>query len=214
MCACIVCGSSDVTDLGSIDNEVINKCNNCTLIFVNNAMLNDDKVGGECEEERNLDEVNKHRILRLNNPKNILDFGCGHGKFVNFCKSNGINAEGIDLHTELTLDNLSKTYDAITMIEVIEHISDPVSVLTTLSQHLNPNGVLYIEGSFTDTEYLYGNLNFDILTWWYLRPSIGHITLFNQKSMEIILSKCGLRLMEPRFNPNVFRATKENLIVN
>ena len=119
-------------------------------------------------------------------------------------------ADGIDLHTRLQLNNLSETYDAITMVEVIEHLSNPVEVLTILSNHLNPNGVLYIEGSFTDTEYLYGNLNFDILKWWYLRPSIGHITLFNQKSMEVFLSKCGLKLIEPRFSANVFRATKES----
>ena len=210
MATCIVCGSDSIIELGSIDNEIINKCNNCTLVFVDNSNLNLDKVGGEYEEERNLASVNKERVARLKNPKTILDFGCGHGRFVDFCTAKGIQADGIDLHTRLQLNNLSETYDAITMVEVIEHLSNPVEVLTILSNHLNPNGVLYIEGSFTDTEYLYGNLNFDILKWWYLRPSIGHITLFNQKSMEVFLSKCGLKLIEPRFSANVFRATKES----
>lgn len=205
---CIIC-RGNTREVGEKDNEMIYECHDCFLVFVDNDKLNDDLVGGENEEDRNSEQLNNGRISRLNSPNSILDFGCGHGKFVDFCKAKGIEADGVDLDTELRLEDLTKEYDAITIIEVIEHLSDPLAILGKLRDHLKPGGVIYIEGSFTDTTILYGEEDFDLLGWWYLRPSIGHITLFNQKSMEKLTEMLGLDLIEPRHNANVFRLTRK-----
>lgn len=209
---CIVCDSSNVVELGIKDSETVLQCRNCTLVFVDNVDLNDDKVGGEEEKARNNITANRVRLSRLQSPRTILDFGCGHGMFIDFCKQQNISAEGVDLNTELQLETLSKEYDAITLIEVLEHLPDPVAVLSKLKTHLRAGGVLYIEGSYTDTPVLSRSesIDYNVLDWWYLRPCIGHITLFNQQSMEKLCERLGLSLIERRFNVNVFRITKED----
>lgn len=210
MITCPVCGNA-TSILGIKENESVYQCNNCTLVFIDNDKLNIDKVDGEFAEERNTKNINVERLVRLKNPKTLLDFGCGSGKFIKFCKSQRIVAEGIDLDTKLQLDNLTKKYDAITLIEVVEHLHNPVEIFNIFRKHLKPYGIIYIEGSFTDTEKLYGNADFNILDWWYLKPSVGHITFFNQKSMETLATNSGLSLIESRFNANVFRLCRSKL---
>lgn len=206
---CKIC-KDNVVYIGNIENEKVFKCNNCNFIFINNIIVCESSIlGGESEIERNAELAMEERLSRVRSPKTLLDFGCGHGMFVEFCKSKNIDAVGIDQNTELQLSTLTKKFDAITLIEVIEHLYNPLDILSKLSKHLNPGGTLYIESSFSDTELLCGRSSSDILSWWYFSPRVGHISIFDQKSMENLLSRCNLKLIESRFNPNVFRATKE-----
>jgi len=96
-----------------------------------------------------------------NNGK-LLDIGCGYGFFVDFCVKKQIDAKGIDIEEEQVLwgkKNLNldletksienympdKSYDAIVMADVLEHLWNPVDVLLNLSNVLSKEGILVIQ---------------------------------------------------------------------
>jgi hypothetical protein len=203
---CKICGSYQTYFIGQKSNQTLYQCVACEYVFIDNDHLNDNKVGGESELPRNDEVANQGRLARLNKPNTVLDYGCGHGYFVDYCNHQGVNACGIDLYTELQLSNLNQSFDAITMIEVIEHLSDPIPLLKEIMDHLNPGGVFYIESSFLDTIEFQSVESF--LSWPYVAPQLGHISYYSQKTMEVIANLLGLKLVEKRFNPNVFRLTK------
>lgn len=146
-----------------INHFHINQCNNCNAYFLspppNEELLSlayDESYYGEGKKkfnesliERMLDYfrekkaylVNKH----LKGTGNILDIGCGNGRFLSFVKARGnyeifgietkgrsaeraAKIPGINLKTG-TLDNddfESESLDAITLFHVFEHLTEPV----------------------------------------------------------------------------------------
>jgi 2-polyprenyl-3-methyl-5-hydroxy-6-metoxy-1,4-benzoquinol methylase len=94
--------------------------------------------------------------------RRLLDVGCGKGQFVRVAREEGWDAWGVELdegacayaHRELGLNtvlhgslghpDLSGRFDVITLWDVIEHVDDPVGILTDVARHLSDNGVVAI----------------------------------------------------------------------
>jgi predicted SAM-dependent methyltransferase len=86
--------------------------------------------------------------------RNLLDFGCGDGSFLLAARAEGWNCCGIErnppesLLDELpvvgSLDQLGdrSPFDCVTFWHVLEHVDDPVDVLTRLRGYLKPGGVV------------------------------------------------------------------------
>lgn len=91
----------------------------------------------------------------------ILDIGCANGNKVLFYRERGYRAKGIDLSEEATaygrrehgLDLLRSSiedyatderFDAILMLEVIEHIRDPWVWARKVSELLRPGGLVVV----------------------------------------------------------------------
>jgi len=118
-------------------------------------------------EKRLKDQGRKILInLRALNPKgkSLLDIGSGFGFFLEEAKSAGLTAIGIEPSLKLAAatkqkklavvnqtfeayfhQRSNKKFDYITMINVLEHISDPFNWLRMASSLLNKNGILYLE---------------------------------------------------------------------
>ncbi|MCI5057479.1 MAG: class I SAM-dependent methyltransferase, partial [Flavobacteriales bacterium] len=102
-----------------------------------------------------LDVVRKHT-----KPKSLLDYGCGTGFFLNYCKSQQISVTGVEpsekgreyCKTNFQIDTLSpiqfsqetNKYDAITMWHVLEHVHELNDLISKLSTCINQNGILII----------------------------------------------------------------------
>lgn len=98
------------------------------------------------------------RLALKANPKpvSLLDFGAGGGTFVREAKEFGIDAVGVE-RSQSAIDNgrsigvelvdtiPNRKFEMITMWDVVEHLRDPVSVLSMLKSHLTDNGVLIVE---------------------------------------------------------------------
>ena len=129
--------------------------------------------------------------------KSLLDFGCGLGALVDYANQNEFSSVG----TEIDLDVVGKLsrkgvkvidfeslvansdkYNVISIIEVLEHVSDPKMVLIQLRQKLTSPGLMFI------TTPNFNSLNRRILRgkWralWY--PD--HINIFSSVSLRKLL---------------------------
>ena len=91
-----------------------------------------------------------------------LDVGCGQGELVKFLDSNGVSAEGSEtsaryaadcrarglrVHTgsSTDLERNPARYDFVTCLHVLEHLSDPGAVLSSLRNLARPGGLIYVE---------------------------------------------------------------------
>lgn len=124
-------------------------------------------------EFKPLHDINPLRVNYINNlfpldKKNILDVGCGGGILAESMAKLGGNVTGIDqseiaikiaqLHAKennlsinyklLNIDDFlekdSSKFDVITCLEMIEHVPDPASIITSCSKKLKKNGRLYV----------------------------------------------------------------------
>ena len=124
-------------------------------------------------EFKPLHDINPLRVNYINdlfplNEKNILDVGCGGGILAESMARLGGNVTGIDqseiaikiakLHAKennlsidyklLNIEDFLKKdtskFDVITCLEMIEHVPDPVSIITSCAKKLKKNGRLYV----------------------------------------------------------------------
>lgn len=92
----------------------------------------------------------------------LLDVGCGYGLLLDEARSRGYDVEGIELSSaaaryararlglrvlETSLEDPmldGERYDAIAMVDVLEHVDDPVAALERVRSLLAPGGALLI----------------------------------------------------------------------
>ena len=110
---------------------------------------------------RNSNKQKLDRCLQLlkkdHNDKEIslLDIGCGSGAFVETARSLGYNAQGIDpflppklvsnyLRASSPKDLSEKSFDIITLLNVVEHLDKPRSFFSEVYRLLKPSGVMLL----------------------------------------------------------------------
>lgn len=138
----------------------------------------------------------------------ILDYGCGVGVFVKILLDLGYDCDGIDLSegsiaigrkrlglksikVGLDLKNIDKKYDAVLATTVIEHLTNPSSFLESAHNILKSNGLIVLEFPSADS------LSFKILKdYWYWVSAPYHLYYYTKKSMEILLNKCGYKIID------------------
>jgi len=107
--------------------------------------------------------VNKRVLVyeKLLNRKceNILEVGCGPGVFYNPFKKKSIKWNGIDINpywkffgeknnipiSNQPLDSIKQKYDVIIAFQVLEHVENPISFMSSLLSKLKPGGVIHLE---------------------------------------------------------------------
>ncbi len=134
--------------------------------------------------------------------KSILDFGCGTGEFLWKFKYFKSAIAGIDpdikaqdiakeiLMTHRIYGSLNQInnekFDIISMMHVIEHLDNPLEVLISLKDHIQPTGKLVIStpNSKSLSKAIFGKY------WRGLEPPT-HIQVFSEKSLKLLLENAG-----------------------
>jgi SAM-dependent methyltransferase len=137
-------------------------------------------------------------LVPLSSETRWLDFGCGNGGMVRYCRSRKIPAVGFDEGSivddarSLGIPILArgdlegKKFDVITAVEVLEHVESPLEVLRMLREMLTPGGLLFLT---TGNAAPYRNC---LSSWSYVIPEI-HISFFEPETMREALSRAGFR---------------------
>jgi len=133
----------------------------------------------------------------------ILDFGCGAGGFLLKAKQLAARAWGVEperrvrahwgerLNLCATLADAGSDYDIVTAFHVVEHLTDPRSVLADLARCLNATGQLVIEVPSSEDALLtlYDSDAFQRFTYW-----SQHLYLFNAQTLRQLALQAGLRV--------------------
>ena len=87
-------------------------------------------------------------------------------------------------------ESVGGPFDIATLIDVIEHVSDPVGLLTEIRKLLAPNGVCIIVTPDVSSiaAKLLGR------RWWHYR--IAHIGFFCRTTLELAVANAGLRVID------------------
>lgn len=166
---------------------------------------------GEVESRMQADFPAKVRLVRRfsgDRPIRLLDVGCGKGFFVKACVKAAIEAEGVDLSpsgvahaaevlgvkaTCGSLRELKKRFepfDAITFWATIEHLPDPVGMLTDIFDVLKPGGLLFLDTGAGDDwldRLLPGVVQ------WYDPPQ--HLFVFSARGLALAVEAAGFEVV-------------------
>jgi SAM-dependent methyltransferase len=141
-----------------------------------------------------------------------LDYGCGKGGLMRYCQQElgrdlqivgfdegwiaGKSEDyGIHVLTRSELNALpAATFDIITAIEVIEHITAPRLMLREIRRLLRPGGLFFFT---TGNAKPYRR---NLLKWRYVYPDI-HVSYFEPETLRRALTECGLMPARRGFLP-------------
>lgn len=156
------------------------------------------------EDQRNLDrrlQSFKHYAWG----KDICDFGCGSGLFIEAVKDSCSSVLGVELQTRFlnsmksrgipctnSLEEIpNSSLDCIFSFHVLEHLPNPLDTLKVLKNKLRPGGLLILEVPHSRDILLSGSIaseSFKKFTLW-----SQHLILHTRESLRVFLSHSGFK---------------------
>ncbi len=146
----------------------------------------------------------------------LLDIGCGNGEYLLRMQSIGwqckgvefgnqgvavCRAQGLDIFQggllEASFD--ADTFDLVTAHHFIEHVPNPVEIITEMVRILKPGGRLLLR---TPNNAALGRRWFG--QYWFANGVPEHVLLFSEKSLERLAFDQGL-VLEKRYRPVEFK---------
>lgn len=171
-------------------------------------------------------------ILTKNQKLRLLDVGCGTGHFGKYMVDAGWDVTGIEPSNDAaqlakflgfkvydTLDGClgheTRKFDAITLLNVLEHVPDPVSFLQNVTNFMDAQSILVIRvpNDFSRLQEI-ARKTLSINPWWIAIPD--HVNYFNLESLEKFIMKLGLKIidMSADFPMEIFLLFGDNYVEN
>lgn len=191
----------------------------CTEAEYRDALLKWDTVGGTRPDARSTarhEEVSGRRIetvLQLLGKNageaRLLDVGCSSGAFLMAARRQGLQGEGVEISpraAQTTRDAgfqvftgmledagfPDAAFDVVTLIELIEHLRAPRTLLAECRRILRPGGILMATtpngGSWTARAM---GARWEVFS---LRAMGGHVSFFNPRSLRLLGERTGFQL--------------------
>ncbi len=202
---CPLCGSS-LADCGEewlcLESACYYRCTQCELIFL------DPQQRPDAEEERirylehnnSPDDPRYVAYLRgfaeeallpyVKPPARVLDFGSGPVPvFMDVLRRMEYSVDIFDPLFAPGKAWQEKKYDAVTAVEVAEHLFKPLSEFRRLQGVLQPGGYLVLRTllHYCDRERFRG--------WWY-RQDPTHVCFYSSRSFQVLAELLGMELVE------------------
>lgn len=119
-----------------------------------------------------------------------LDYGGGSGLLSETLRTGGWDSASYDpfVNRDINPEELG-VFDLITAVEVFEHVPDIDYLFNTLKKLCKPEGLILFSTMLSD-----GNISrSQKLNWWYAAPRNGHVSIYSQKSLNLMASQHGLQ---------------------
>jgi len=141
-------------------------------------------------------------------PGRLLDVGCAGGDFLEVARDGGWDVRGVELQAASAQLARSKgitvysptveqvpsheCFDAVTVLDVLEHVREPRAFLDGVCRHLKPGGLLYVDTPNYTSMFrrLLGR------KWMAFVPH--HELLFSPQALAGLMSDAGLRVRYQR----------------
>ena len=189
------------------------RCDYCKFVqcfdFIEPGSFYEEMIDSDYVISQNARYKEMSRILIFAQPylrgESLLDIGAGTGMLVKKAIELGYRAVGIEPSKQFSdiaaksrlnvvqgvfpSEKIVEKFDVITLIDVIEHVNQPVDFLLHVKQNLSSRGFVVI--STPDSNSLLARtLKWN---WWHYR--IAHIGYFDQNHLDHAMTKCGFELI-------------------
>lgn len=204
------------------------RCNECGSVFVGNDIGSDELGVAystldtkayyeeiESENHKKMAAAIGHLRGLISKDNSIIDIGTGNGLFVELL--NGAGFENVSAH-EIQGSDLSKIKDvaehiyqdfdyssipsekfnAVTLLDIVEHVIDPAHLINTCSRVLKSDGLIYFHTpAVTITDRLMHYIQrIPVLkkvgtVWQRGRTSIFHLENYTPKALRLLLKEAG-----------------------
>lgn len=210
------------------------RCLRCGLIYANPqedlkgvelkyCNMEDDVYISEEQGRRSAARIILDKIAKYRRKGKILDIGCATGFLLDEARKQGWQAYGVELskwavnfaREKFNLDIYEglvveakfpyNYFDAVVMIDTIEHLPNPRQALEEIRRILKPDGILCI--STPDIE----SFSSRILTarWWGIQQS--HLYYFSKKTFTKLLDATGFNVIKYTSHARVFSLSYWNM---
>ncbi len=230
---CRLCGSDDVSVVfqgdirsggahtASDEKAKVYRCHACSVEFLTTDVeLEDSEYWDKKEDSFSKEKIYEkydgeqlkwlERIgLNTFRDKVVLDFGCGHGTFLDLVSTISKKTFGVEKDKDLFLefyedkpyeifetlaDIEDDSIDLLVSFDVIEHLSKPIDVLSEIHRVLKKEAVIYI-GVPNQNDFL-KEIEESYLPFYYHK---SHLFYHDIASLRYILDKAGLSYKDSSF---------------
>ena len=184
------------------------QCNNLTEVLSFYEELEDPGYEEGRKERSFQAAANLTHLSKFKPDGMLLDVGSGIGMLVEEAIKLGYEASGVEpskwLQTQAanrnlpvvqgTLDDIpvSSKFDAIALIDVVEHVLKPIDLLKQIKERLKPDGVAMI----VTPDYKSWFPTILGRKWWHYR--VAHIGYFDKKTLKMACESAGLEILDQR----------------
>ncbi|GAB4575991.1 MAG: class I SAM-dependent methyltransferase [Rhodothalassiaceae bacterium] len=202
--SCILCACAPVETFETGDGRRFRRCPVCALVFLDPAQrlsLADERA--HYRLHRNDPEDPRYRafLSRLADPlcKRLrpgaegLDFGCGPGPTLSLMLAEAghvMHCHDPAFVPDETL--LRRSYDFVTLSEVLEHIHRPAEIFDLLGRLVRPGGTIAIMTGFLESD-----IDFER---WHYRRDPTHVAFYGGKPLGVLARARGWRFESPARN--------------
>lgn len=214
--SCPSCGSGHAPDLPGYEAALLKRCAACGTVFAG-CVPGDQQLAEHYDSYppnyvphpltwlRYDELLNRFESVRQTN--RLLDFGSGHGYFLEAAGRHGWEACGVELADQFVAAGREKgftitrsleeqpnsAFDVVTALEVIEHVDDPLQQCKLIGGKVRPGGWLYL------TTPNFGSLSRRLLrNRWRAISYPEHLNYFTPQSLRAMVERSGLRCHEVR----------------
>ena len=171
--------------------------------------------------------VSEEYLQKADASKKILDVGCGGGLYLVMMREKGVDCYGIEpdlerlkfardeeklknvfattLQSDYWANNHKKSFDLVTMWDVIEHVNSPGEMLESSRELLKEGGFLLIDTPCRNSLYhrlgviLYtASFGFfrSLLSFMYSDHRFGHKQIFSRHNIRVLFEKHGFEVLK------------------
>ncbi len=207
-------GNFAITNFDYGKTGELQKCKSCGFIQCTDLQevvkFYEDLEDREYENTRRERKIQEERLVRnfskYKTSGKLLDIGAGSGIMIEASIEKGYDCIGIEpsrwlqqraseLHLPVVRGvfphpEAKGPFDIITLVDVIEHVTEPARLLVDIRKELDKDGVFLLVTPDVDSlaAKVFG------YKWWHYR--FAHIGYFNKKTLKLLLDKTGFSVIK------------------